>query len=123
MSKSVLTPVVIQSFTTLVDRGVKIVVLTEDHTKHPNLLKELGGLQQVPATMYITTGEPNQEQMAAMDKVEARELMSKKPATKSQRLRHAIYRYWEQHISDMSAEAHYDREMDALTDKYISQLD
>lgn len=121
--KKALFPGMINNIRTLSDKSIKIDLYTEDHSKHPGLFEKLGQLQQVPGMVYITEGNINEEQQEELDKQQVREFMVKKPKTPAQKLRNAIYVYWEQHITDQSSDNFYDQEMDKIIKKYLEQLD
>ncbi len=109
----------VENLSTRADRTVKIVIGTQENVK----AAELFALQGKLAVIGIAENELTPDEITLLQ--ESRLSINDVPngKSRSQRLRNALYRYWEQHNTGFkTADDHYNDYMDKRTNHIISKL-
>jgi hypothetical protein len=112
----------IEGISTRKDRTIKIAFSTQE-LKGKDAAKLLD-LQNKMVTLGIAPNEitPDEIQLLQEAKLSIEDVPNGK--SRSLRMRHALYRYWQQHDTGYEkSEAYYEHYMDTLTNKIISKLE
>ncbi len=117
---SLLTKAIFTKFGSLVDKSIKIELVTLEFDAE--MIQGIGELLGENVNIYITKGLISPETTAILDDT-AVEGMPIKTKTCSQRLRQAIWRLWEQEGAKGSDEEHYNLKMEEIIDHVKSKLE
>jgi len=122
MSKLITLKVEIEKLETRADNTVKIIVGTQELSS-----KDVGvlfGLRKKMVTLGIAENDITPEEIKLLQEAKLSIDDVPKGKSRSMRMRHALYRYWQQHDTGFeNSEDHYNDYMDKRTNNIISKLE
>ena len=121
--KSAIFQCYLHRYSGFVDGGMSLSFVIGE--TEPELMAQILSLHRVNVTIYATEGEITEEQKELLDEQKPHEEAVAHPKTPSQKLRNAIYRYWESDLNVNKKEefqAFYERKMGDLIESVKEKI-